>query len=112
MKMIGAASLLILVAGCGGVSVQDLDNLEKRVDANIAKTAAEMDRKITATDAKYAKMLAMEQKVQNGVERIDGNAKLLESANDRMILILTAQKNALKEQLDSVNAQLEALQKK
>ncbi len=112
MKKFGAMAILALSAGCGGISEQDLRGLEGRIDAKISKTASDLDRRITSMDAKYATMLQMEQRVQNGVEKIDANAKLLESANDRMIVILSAQKNALKEQLVSVEQQLEALQKK
>ena len=100
-----------IVAGCGGISKQDLDNLETKLDAKIAQTAAEMDRKVNATDAKYANMLAIEQQVKNGVEQIASNKKLLENANATMTQILTAQKNALKEQLKSVEDQLDALKK-
>ena len=108
MKKIGAASLLALAIGCGGVSTVDLE----RLDNKIVKTAAEADRKITAMDTKYAKMLQMEQRVQNGLEKIEAHSKLLETANDRIVVILSAQRNALKEQLVSVEQQLEALQKK
>jgi hypothetical protein len=109
-KMVFAVALLGV--GCGGVSKQDLDNLEQKLDSKISQAAAEMDRKINATDAKYANMLAIEQTVKNGVERIDKNAKLLENANAQMVQILQAQKNALKEQLSSVENQLEALKNK
>jgi hypothetical protein len=100
-----------IVSGCGGISKQDLDNLETKLDSKIAQTAAEMDRKVNATDAKYANMLAIEQQVKNGVEQIATNKKLLEGANATMIQILTAQRNALKEQLKSVEDQLDALKK-
>ena len=103
--------LSVIVGGCGGISKQDLDSLEKRIDTKLAQENAELSKKINDTDSKYANMLAIEQKVTNGVAKIDANAKLLESANTTMIQILTAQKNALKEQLNSVENQLEALQK-
>ena len=96
--------ILLAAAGCGGLSRQDLDDLQRRLESKMAQTAAEMDRKVT-------KVVQMEPKVSSGLERIDGHAKLLESANATMVLILSAQKNALKEQLASVEAQLEALQK-
>ena len=112
MKKFTPALLLAFGIGCGGIDEQQLNQVERSLNAKIAQTAAEMDRKVTATDAKYAKMLAMEQKVANGLERIEQHAKLLETANDRMIQILLAQRNALKDQLASVEAQLEALQKK
>jgi hypothetical protein len=110
-KMIVAVVALVAGVGCGGIAKQDLDNLENKLNSKIATGIAEMDRKINATDAKYANMLAIEQTVKNGVQRIDANAKLLENANATMVSILQAQKNALKEQLSSVENQLEALKK-
>ncbi len=104
--------LAVVAGGCGGISKQDLDNLEGRINSKLAQENAELTKKINDTDSKYANMLAIEQKVTNGVAKIDANAKLLENANTTMIQILQAQKTALKEQLSSVEGQLEALQKK
>ena len=101
----------LLAAGCGGPTKKDLDDTEARVDAKIAKTAAEFDRKVTAVDTKYANMLAMEQEVKNGVQRIDHNAKLLEGANEVIATLLTARRNSLKEELKRIEDQLDILQK-
>lgn len=114
MKKLVAFALMGVVAmliGCGGISQKDLDDLSSRLDSKISQTQADLERKITATDAKYANMLAIEQKVKIGVDSIEKNAELLASANQRMIEILMAQRNALKEQLASVESQLEALKK-
>ena len=71
---------------------------------------AQLDQKINATDAKYANMLALEQQVKNGVEKIDANAKLLSEAGKAWLQVLQARRNALKEELRSVEDQLGALQ--
>jgi len=76
----GLRKLLILLAcgsvvGCADVSKQDVDALGVTLEAKIAQAVAGLDQKITATDAKYANMLALEQSVKNGVEKIDANAE-------------------------------------
>jgi len=111
----GFRKVLILLAcgsvvGCADVSKQDVDALGVKVEASIAQAVAGLDQKITATDAKYANMLALEQKVKNGVEQIDANAKLLSESGKAWLQVLQARRNALKEELRSVEDQLSALQ--
>ena len=101
----------MVAAGCGGLTKKDLDDTEARIDAKISKTAAEMDRKVTAVDSKYANVLALEQEVKNGLQRIDHNAKLLEGANEVMAKLLQARRNSLKDELKRIEDQLEVLQK-
>ena len=98
------------VVGCADVSKQDVDALGVTLEAKIAQAVAGLDQKITATDAKYANMLALEQQVKNGVEKIDANAKLLEDSGKSWLQVLQARRNALKEELRSVEDQLAALQ--
>ena len=99
------------VVGCADVSKQDVDALGVTLEAKIAQAVAKLDQKITATDAKYANMLALEQKVKNGVEQIDANAKLLSESGKAWLQVLQARRNALKEELRSVEDQLGALPK-
>jgi len=111
----GFRKLLILLAcgsvlGCADISKQEVDAQDAKLEAKIAQTAAGLDQKITATDTKYANMLALEQSVKNGVEKIDANAKLLSEAGKAWLLVLQARRNALKEELRSVEDQLSALQ--
>jgi len=98
------------VVGCADVSKRDVDALGETLEAKIAQAVAGLEQKITATDAKYANMLALEQSVKNGVEKIDANAKLLSEAGKAWLLVLQARRNALKEELRSVEDQLSALQ--
>lgn len=112
----GLRKVLIVLAcgslvGCADVSKQDVDALDAKFEARIAQAIAELEQKITATDAKYANMLALEQSVKNGAAKIDANAKLLEEAGKSWLQLLQAQRNALKEELRTVEDQLEALGK-
>jgi hypothetical protein len=97
------------VMGCADVSKQDVDALGVTLEAKISQAVAQLDQKINATDAKYASMLALEQQVKNGVEKIDANAKLLGEAGKSWLQVLQARRNALKEELRSVEDQLGAL---
>ncbi len=113
------ASLSILESGCGGASKEEMTALEQRLDARagqtetkLAQMAAELDRKITATDGKFANMLAIDQQVKNGVENIDKHAKQLELTNDVLRQLLEAQRASLKEQLAGIEEQLEVLRRK
>ncbi len=113
------AAVLLLSTGCDGASKADLSGLEQRLDTKvgqaetkIAQMAAELDRKITATDSKYANMLAIEQQVKNGMESIEKNSKQLELTNDVVRQLLEAQRAALKEQLASIEEQLAVLKKR
>jgi len=101
----------LVAAGCSGPTKKDLDSMEARLDSRIAQTAAEFDRKVTAVDSKYANMLALEQEVKNGLQRVDQNAKLLESSNDVLAKLLQVRRNNLKEELKSIEDQLAVLQK-
>lgn len=103
---------LCLVAGCSDVSKKDLDDTQARLEAEIARSIAQVEQKINATDAKYANMLALEQSVKNGVEKIDQNAKLLENAGKAWMQVLQAHRNVLREQLKSIEDQIDALQNK
>ena len=103
------------LSGCGITQVQ-LDDMEARVGTKIATAVAEIEKKIAQTeqrindtDAKYASMLALEQQVKNGVEKIDKHAKLLEDSGDAWLQILQTQGNVLKEQLKSVQDQIASL---
>ena len=105
-------SVLSLAAvGCGGPSKKDLDDMEARVDTKISKSASDLERKVNAIDAKYASMLALEQEVKNGLQRIEQNAKLLEGANEVDTKMLQAHRNSLREELKSIEDQLALLQK-
>jgi hypothetical protein len=107
---LGVLGVLCLV-GCADVTKQDLDATKTELEAKIAQAVAEMDRKINATDAKYANMLALEQAVKNGVMKIDENAALLESSGKAYLQILQTQQAVLKEQVKTVEDQIQALQK-
>lgn len=109
--IVSLSVVFLVAAGCSAPTKKDLDDSEARFDAKLAKTASELDRKVTAIDSKYANMLAMEQEVKNGVQRIDQNAKLLEGANAVMTTLLQARRNSLKEELKRIEDQLELLQK-
>jgi hypothetical protein len=104
-----AIGTLCAVAGCG-VSPQQLDDLEARVGTQIAGAVAGLERQINDTDAKYANMLALEQQVKNGVEKIDKQATLLEHSGNAWLEILQTQRNVLREQLKSVDDQIAGLQ--
>lgn len=110
---------VLLASGCG-ITQKQLDDLEAgistQIDTKIAKAVADLERKITATDqkinatdAKYATMLALEQKVKNEVEKIDGHAALLEDSSKAWVEILQVQRNVLREQLKSVQDQIAGL---
>ena len=73
------------------------------------RPASDLERKLNATDAKYANMLALEQAVKNGVEKIDKNAKLLQDSGEAWLQILQTQRNVLREQLKSVDDQIASL---
>ena len=103
------AALAVCVASCAEVEKKHLTDLEAKIDAKIAESASQLEQKIYATDAKYAKMLALEQKVTNGVRAIDANAQLLQKSGDAMRQILQTYRNLLREQLKSVEDQLATL---
>jgi hypothetical protein len=104
----------LVAAGCSTVSPEQLadseKNLETRLKAKIAQSAAELEQKITAVDSKDASMLALEQKVQNGLEQVEQNVQLLKDANATIADLLQAQRNALRKQLRTVEDKLKALQ--
>ena len=111
--LVGIGALCL--SGCG-VTQNQLDDMEARVGTKIATAVAEIEKKIAQTeqkindtDAKYASMLALEQQVKNGVEKIDTHAKLLEDSGDAWLLVLQTQGNVLKEQLKSVQDQIASL---
>ena len=101
---------LVLVA-CGNPTKKDLADMEARLQTNIAKSVADLERKVNGVDAKYASMLALEQQVKNGLQRIEQNAKLLETANETDAKMLQAHRNSLKEELRTIEDQLSVLQK-
>ena len=111
--LVGIAA--VCVAGCG-ITQKQLDDMEARIDTKIAAAITQLERKITQTeqkindtDAKYASMLALEQQVKNGVEKIDSHAKLLADAGEAWLQILQTQGNVLREQLKSVEDQISSL---
>ena len=108
---LGALGVLCIV-GCGGVSKKDLDATRSQLEVQITQAVANLERKINATDAKYANMLALEQSVRSGVMKIDENAALLESSGKVYLQILQTQYAILKEQVKTVEDQLQALTKK
>jgi hypothetical protein len=108
---LGALGVLCLV-GCADVSKKDLDDTRSQLEVQITQAVANLERKINATDAKYANMLALEQAVRNGVMKIDQNAALLETSGKAYLQILQTQHAVLKEQVKTVEDQLEELQKK
>lgn len=108
-RLVLAGIVAVFVGGCAEVAKKDLDDLEARIGAKIAQSVAEMDTKINATDAKYANMLALEQKVKNGVDAIDKNAQLLQKSGEAMLQILQSYRNLLREQLKSVDDQIASL---
>ncbi len=108
----------LCVASCG-VTQEQLDDMEARVGTKIAAAVANVERKIAQTeqrindtDAKYATMLALDQQVKNGVERIDRHAKLLEDSGSAWLQILQTQRNVLREQLKSVDDQIAGVKPK
>lgn len=108
-------SVTLCLAGCG-VAPAQLNDMEARVETKIAAAVAEIEKKIARTeqkindtDAKYASMLALEQQVKNGVERIDKHAKLLADSGEAWAEILQTQENVLREQLKSVEDQIAGL---
>ena len=117
MRIMNISRIVVLslasaaLVGCGGPTKKDLEDTEARLGAKIAQSTAEMERKVNAVDAKYANMLALEQEVKNGLQRIEQNAKLLEGANEVDAKMLQAHRNSLKEELKSIEDQLALLQK-
>ena len=118
-RLAATAAMLAFGAGCGGPSQEDMAKLEQRVESKTSQTetknaqvAAELERKITTTEGKYANMLAIEQEVKNGVETVNKSAKLLEQSNDVIRRLLEAQRASLKEQLACIEEQLEVLKRK
>lgn len=108
---LGALGVLCIV-GCADVSKKDLDATRSQLEVEITQAVADLERKINATDAKYANMLALEQAVKNGVMKIDENAALLESSGKVYLEILQTQHAVLKEQVKTVEDQIQALEKK
>ena len=102
------------VVGCAEVGKKDLDDLEAKLDAKIAQVAeqasSDLDAKISGVQAKYDGLLTLDQALKESAEKVDLNAKLLKSANTKWVQILRAQRNALKEQLVSLDEQLKALE--
>jgi hypothetical protein len=109
--LLGALGVLCLV-GCADVSKKDLAETKSQLEVQITQAVADLERKINATDAKYANMLALEQTVKNGVMKIDQNAALLETSGKAYLQILQTQHAVLKEQMKTVEDQLQVLQKK
>lgn len=99
------------LAACGAPTQKDLKDMEARLQASIQKSSADLERKVNGVDAKYASMLALEQQVKNGLQRIEQNAKVLEAANETDTKMLQAHRNSLKEELRTIEDQLAVLQK-
>ena len=112
MRTVVVVFALLSLPGCAQVQKEDLSNQRSALEAEIQKAVARLDQKITAVDTKYANMLALEQSVKNGLTKIDSQGKLLEDSNKVMTQIVQTQRNALREQLKSIEDQLEGLQKK
>lgn len=110
---VGTLALFVFcMVGCAEVSKKDLDAMRSELEVKITQAAASLERKINATDAKYANMLALEQAVKNGVMKIDQNAALLETSGKAYLQILQTQQAVLKEQAKTIEDQILALQKK
>jgi hypothetical protein len=105
------SALSLAAAGCGGPTKKDIEDSEARLNTKITQSSADLEKKINGIDSKYASMLALEQEVKNGLQRIDQNAKLLEGANDVDSKMLQAHRNSLREELKSIEDQLAVLQK-
>jgi hypothetical protein len=109
---VGAAWALALAACASGASdrkqADELRTLEVRLEARIATAVTLSERKI---NDKIATLVALEQKTAKALEDIEKHAKLLRSANDRIILLLEAQQKAIKEQLVTIEAMLEDLKR-
>jgi len=112
MKKFTSVLVVLCLAGCADVSKQDLDNTRTGLEAKLSKAVADLEQRINAVDTKYANVLALEQSVKNGLTKIESQGKLLEDANTVMLQIVQAQRNALREQLKSIEDQLEGLNKK
>jgi hypothetical protein len=111
MNKLALALVALVAVGCNSITKEELSASEARTGVKISQAVTDLEQKLHATDAKYASMLALEQMVKNGVEKIDKNVTLLESANSILVKVLQAQKNALKEQLQTIDDQITALSK-
>ncbi len=119
LALCGVVAALAALSGCDSASKQDLTGVEQRLDTKVgqaetklSQTAADLDRKITAIDTKFANVLAIDQQVKNAIEDMKAHAKQLEVTNDVLKRLLEAQRASLKEQLASVEEQLAVLKGK
>ena len=112
MKSLIAAVILLVGVGCAGVKPEELQALEGRTRADLAKESANLSKQITEMDKKYATVMQLENRTTKSLEQIEKWSAQLGRANDQMIQILEAQEKALKDQLATVEAILADLKKK
>lgn len=112
MRLALAAGLLaIAVAGCRTADRDEMKTLEARLNANLEKKVAEVERKILDVDKKLTGLLQIQQKIDRAAAEMERHSGHLQSANQRLILMLETQQRVLKEQLATINALIEELKR-
>lgn len=114
---------LAAVAGCGGVSKQELDSVKAELVANDAKTAAALKSELTGIDQKYVTVQQIENRVGKQLEEM---AKLLKElqelkavlvdkvdlANSNVIKSLEFEEKLMSDRLAQLRLMIEELKKK
>jgi hypothetical protein len=103
--LIGVAVVLVVAVGCGGGPNPEQEGKHKQ---EMEQLRLHVDQKIAGLEQKYANVLQMEQRVKNAVEEAEKMSKV----NDVVVRLLTAQQEALKDQLRTVQDLLKEMQKK
>ncbi len=115
--------VVALLAGCGGVSKQDLDTVKAELLANDEKKAAQLKQELTGVKDDFVTVQKIEQQVNKKLDeltKLQGElaelSKRLEvkidTANANVLKVFEFEERLLSERLATVRAIIEELKKK
>jgi hypothetical protein len=123
MRKLAAAAAAAMIAGCGGISKQELDTVKAELIANDEKMAAQLKADLTGVKGDFVTVQKIEQQVNKKLDELNKLqadlaelAKRLEvkidSANANVLKVFEFEERLLSERLATVRAIIEELKKK
>lgn len=122
MRKVSWAVLAACLAGCAGVTKEELDVMRREIKAASESSVATLRGELTGIDQKYVKVQQLDMEIRKKMEDIDklqkqltetgqANQSKIEAASTTVVRMLEFEEKLLAERLATVRAMLAELKK-